>query len=100
MGGFRIARRLVPGPVLVEYGIKGVGRLPKKFHTHYEQEYCKHRCNRVKICKYVFHMLFHLDEGIRQCSPTVGYLQYWMKRYIGWVLGRLSARRVARFLSV
>ena len=47
------------------------------------------------MCKYVFHLLLHLEDTIRECGPPVGFSQYGMERFIGWILGRLNARKLA-----
>ena len=82
-------------PELTEHDIKEVGRLSRAFYPHYERDYFGYQRDRIGLCKYVFHLLLHLEEDIRENGPPVGYSQYWMERYIGWILGRLNARRLA-----
>lgn len=82
-------------PVLTEEDISEVGRLARDFYRHYEEHYYKYDVARMNMCKYVFHLILHLEEGIRESGPPVGYSQYWTERYIGWIVGRLRAKNLA-----
>ena len=82
-------------PVLTQQDITDVGRLAREFYENYEEHYYKYDEDRMNLCKYVFHLLLHLEEGIRECGTPVGYSQYWIERYIGWIVGRLQARNRA-----
>ena len=69
-----------------------VKRLSVKFIEHFESYYVKHDLSRINFCKYVIHLLLHLSESIRQYGPLISASQYWVEKYIGWILGRSNAK--------
>lgn len=82
-------------PQLSEDDVVRVGVLSRLFLQHYEREYYQYDRKNAKLCKSVFHMLIHLEQGIRDCGSLSGASQFWMERYIGWIVGRLHSRSLA-----
>ena len=49
----------------------------------------------MHLCKYVMHLILHLEECIQDCGPPLLFSQYWVERYIEWIVGRLNAQKLA-----
>ena len=56
-------------PVLEEQDIVEIGHLSRKFVAHFESDYYQYDRDRIYMCKYVFHLLLHLEDTIRECGP-------------------------------
>lgn len=41
------------------------------------------------------HLILHLEERMQDFGPPLLFSQYWIERYIGWIFGRLNARKLA-----
>ena len=72
--------------------IQQVEELAKTFIRHYEQVYVRHDINRINRCRYTVHLLLHLASSIRECGTLMSSSQYWIEKYIGWVIERTNAR--------
>ena len=66
-----------------------------KFVEHYERYYFKFQPDRVRICRSTIHCLLHLVECLKRFIPLQNVSQYWMKRFVGWLVERLNARNLA-----
>ena len=82
-------------PVLQEQDMEEIGRLSRKSYAHFEHDYYQYNRDRIHMCKYVFHVLLHLEDNIRECGPPLVFSQYGMERFISWILGRLNARKLS-----
>lgn len=82
-------------PQLTDVDIERLRMLCITFYTQFEKDYYMGDPSRVNMCKYTFHLLLHLADGVVECGPPINYSQYWMERYIGWVKGRMNAWRLA-----
>ncbi|PXF42507.1 hypothetical protein BWQ96_07769 [Gracilariopsis chorda] len=82
-------------PTLKKRDVERLRHLALGFYRHFEQQYFREDPERIQLCNYTLHLLLHLAEGAFESEPPVGYSQYWMERYIGWILGRMNARNLA-----
>ncbi|PXF41844.1 hypothetical protein BWQ96_08423 [Gracilariopsis chorda] len=82
-------------PTLKKRDVERLQHLALGFYRHVEQQYFREDPERIQLCNYTIHLLLHLAEGVFESGPPVGYSQYWMERYIGWVLGRMNAINLA-----
>ena len=55
---------------LLEEDARRIGRLSVYFFEHFMKEYYRKDPSRLHICKYVYHLLLHLEECIRDCGPV------------------------------
>ncbi|PXF41853.1 hypothetical protein BWQ96_08432 [Gracilariopsis chorda] len=81
--------------VLTEAEVGKLHVLCLRFYEHFEQYYFRGDVGRVNMCKYTLHLLLHLAECVAECEPPLYYSQYWMERYIGWILSHMNARNLA-----
>ena len=81
-------------PVLNEYDVDHLAKLSAGFTRHFEKHFTRHDPDRLKMSTYVMHLLLHLAEGVLENGPLLNTSQYWVERYIGWIVDRLSAKRL------
>lgn len=82
-------------PSLSVSDIEKVSECAIAFYNHFEGLYYRFEADRANHCKFAFHLLLHLKDCIVENGPRVLYSQYWMEIYIGWIMGRFNARRLA-----
>lgn len=85
---------LVSRKTLTELDLDKIGFLAVDFVKFVEEVIFKYEPNRLSICKYVFHLLLHLKDNIIENGPLVGCSQFWVERYIGYLVARLNAKRL------
>ena len=54
----------------------------------------RHLSDRLKLFTYVMYLLLHLPEDVPENGPLLNKSQYWVESYIGWILDRLTAKRL------
>ena len=75
--------------------IDEMARRAVRFVKHFERFYFAGDPDKLHYCTYVMHLLLHLADETREVGPPVLYSQYWVEKYIGWILNRLNAKRLA-----
>ena len=81
-------------PELTETDISDLSMASTEFIKHFEKFYMRFDPSRLKFSTYVMHLLLHLAEAIQENGPLVNCSQYWVERYIGWIVDRLNAKRL------
>ena len=71
-----------------------IGSLATRFVAFIEDVFCQYNPERVHVCKYVFHLLLHLKDNFLENGPLAGCSQYWVERYIGYIVGRLKFKQL------
>lgn len=72
--------------------INAIRRLSVRFVEHFMKLYYGGRLERVRHCRYVFHLLLHLADNIAQCGPLSNLAQWPMEYYIGELNRRSHAK--------
>lgn len=68
---------------LSENDVERIGRLARRFFEHYSTKYYKMDPSRLKLCRYVYHLLLHIEQSIRDCGPVSLVAQWTMENYVG-----------------
>ena len=80
---------------LTQRQVEQVESLSTTFISHFENFYVKRERDRIHYFRYTIHLLLHLSLSIRQCGPLMCSSQYWVEKYIGWIMERTNARNNA-----
>lgn len=82
-------------PVLTEGDVVELGEKARHFYRFYESTFYGGNAENLHACKYVIHLLLHLEDSVRDCGPLVNLSQFPMERFIGETVQSLSARNLA-----
>lgn len=76
---------------LLEEDVVKIGRLSRSFFRHFSSYYYTFAYSRIHLCRYVYHLLLHFEENIRNCGPLSLLAQWTMENYVGDTNRRCSA---------
>ena len=82
-------------PIISEIEANEMSSLAVRFLEHYECFYAKRLRERLNYCRYIIHLLLHLGTSTIECGPLICTSQYWVERYIGWIMDRSHAPYLA-----
>ena len=68
---------------LSEELVEQVELLSQEFFRHFTEQYYQTRPDRIYLCKYVYYLLLHLADSIRQCGPISLLAQWSMENFAG-----------------
>ncbi|PXF39711.1 hypothetical protein BWQ96_10587 [Gracilariopsis chorda] len=68
-----------------EEDVDQIGSLAERFYRHFVDLYYKKTPDRVHLCKYVYHLLLHLAQNIRDCGPISLLGQWTTENFVGYV---------------
>ena len=77
---------------LTHMEVESIGSISQALVLFIEDNFYQYTLQNVDVCKYVVHLLVHLQSNILDNGPLVACSQYWVERYIGYIVGRLNAK--------
>lgn len=66
---------------LYEEDVTRIGRLSLSFFEHFTKEYYRKDPSRLHIYNYLYHLLLHQEDSIRDWGPVSMVLQWAMEGY-------------------
>lgn len=73
--------------ILSEGNITNIGAISRKFYNHFSETSYRCHSSRVKMYKYVYHLLLHCEESTRHCGP-LSLLSLWPIKFLVGVNNR------------
>lgn len=68
-----------------------MGRLALAFFQHVMKAYYQEKETRLHFCKYVIHLVLHLEQSLRDCGPLSLVGQWCMENFVGDTNRRCNA---------
>lgn len=66
-----------------EENVQRLESLCRKFYNHYSSHYYSYNPQYLKLCRYIYHLILHLADGIRSCGPLSMLAQWSMEDFVG-----------------